>query len=134
MNQTQGQIEAAITEEIIKFEKEFTGRGPTGCRTHLVEDLVVVHLRGDLTQGEYQLAKTEVIIAGNGFQQQTMRELIKAVRREVLEKGRPLLEKAVHSLTGRQVLSLHTDISTMNGDRVIVFLLDGVPSVLDAKS
>jgi uncharacterized protein YbcI len=52
------------------------------------------------------------------------RELIKQVRRELLEKGRPLLEAVVQDVPPRKVLSLHTDISAVTGERVIVFTLD----------
>jgi uncharacterized protein YbcI len=48
------------------------------------------------------------------------------VRRELLEKGRPLLEAVVHDITGRGTISLHTDISTVTGERVIIFTLDAV--------
>ena len=131
MNQTQGQVEAAITKAIVKFEGEFMGRGPTGCRTYLVENLVVVHLTGTMTKGEYQLAKNATPTIVNGFRENANRELIKSMRRELLERGRPLLEKAVNGLTGRRVVSVHTDMSTVNGDRVIVFLMDDVPEVVD---
>jgi uncharacterized protein YbcI len=143
MNQTKGQIEAIITEEIVKFEMDFMGHGPASCRTYLVDDLascrtylvddlVLVHLKGALTQSEYQLCQAGVIIVPDGGQttvSQT-REMVKSMRRELLERGRHLLEKAVNAATGQNVVSLHTDISTINGDRVIVFLLDNVPQII----
>jgi len=42
-----------------------------------------------------------------------------------LEKGRILLEAIVRDITGRRVVSLHTDISTMTGERIIIFVLKG---------
>jgi uncharacterized protein YbcI len=114
---TKGQIEAEISEAIIKFEKEYMGRGPTEAKTHIIDDLVLVRLKGILTQAEYQLAMTEDNPKG--------RELIKQVRQELLERGRPLLEAVMHDLTGRKTVSLHTDISTITGERVIIFTLDG---------
>ena len=130
MKQSKGQVEAAITEEIVKFEQEFMGRGPTGCRTYMIDDLVVIHLTGTLTQGEYQLTKSQDTVVLGGFQEHKTREMVKTMRRELLEKGRPLLEKAIVGLTGQAVVSMHTDLSTINGDRIIVFLLDNVPSIL----
>jgi uncharacterized protein YbcI len=38
-----------------------------------------------------------------------------------------LLEAVVRDAVGRNVVSLHTDISTVTGERVIVFTLDGQP-------
>jgi len=113
---TKGQVESEISEAIVKFEKEYMGRGPTGTKTHIIDDLVLVRLKGIMTQAEYQLAGAE--------ESSRNRDLIKQVRRELLEKGRPLLEAVMHDLTGRKTVSLHTDISTVTGERVIIFTLD----------
>ena len=43
---TKGQIEAAVSEAVTKFEKEHTGRGPSDVRTYVVEDMIVVRLGG----------------------------------------------------------------------------------------
>lgn len=85
---TGGQLEAEISEAIIRFEKDFMGRGPTETKTYIVDDLVVVRLKGVLTQAEYQLAKTNGAPSG--------RELIKQIRIALLEKGRQLLELAIN--------------------------------------
>jgi uncharacterized protein YbcI len=113
---TKGQVEAEISEAIVKFEKEYMGRGPTGTKTHIIEDMVLVRLKGIMTRAEYQLAGTD--------ESSRNRDLIKEVRRELLEKGRPLLEAVVNELTGRKTVSLHTDISTVTGERMIIFTLD----------
>lgn len=115
-NKTRGQAEAEISEAVIKFEKEYMGRGPLETKTYILDDLVLVRLKGVLTQAEHQLAKAAENPRG--------RELIKQVRIELLEKGRPLLEAVVESIVGRSVKSLHTDISTLTGERVILFTLD----------
>jgi len=115
---TRGQLEAEISEAIIKFEKEYMGRGPDEARTYIVEDMVLVRLRGVLTPAEKQLAASD---------SQRGVTLIKGVRMELLEKGRNLLEAIVADVTGRRVRSLHTDISTVTGERVIIFTLQGAP-------
>ena len=113
------QIESEISEAIVRFEKEYMGRGPEDTRTHLIGDLLLVRLRGVLTPAEKHLASQ----TGNP----RSGELIKQVRIELLEHGRPLLEQIVSSITGRKLVSLHTDISVRTGERIIVFTLDGVP-------
>ncbi|MHB9068743.1 MAG: Na-translocating system protein MpsC family protein [Sedimentisphaerales bacterium] len=115
-NKTKGQLEAQISEAIIKFEKEYMGRGPLETKTYIIDDMVLVRLKGVLTQAEYQLAKAAESTKG--------RELIKQVRIELLEKGRPLLEAVVESITKAKVKSLHTDISTATGERIILFTLE----------
>ncbi len=116
---TAGALQTAISEALVKFEREYMGRGPEETKTYLIEDLVVVQLRGVLTPAERHLATSGEAGAG--------RTLIKQARSELLEKGRPLLEAIIRDITGRAVRSLHTDISTTTGERVIIFTLDGPP-------
>jgi uncharacterized protein YbcI len=116
---TRGEIEAELSEAIIKFEREYMGRGPEETRTYIIDDLIIVRLRGVLTPAEKQLVKSES--GGQG------RALIKQVRMELLEKARPLLDVLVHNITGQKVRSLHTDISTTTGERIIIFSLLGSP-------
>ncbi len=109
---TKGQIEAKISEAIIKFEKDYMGRGPVETRTFIIEDLVVVRLKGVLTPAEEQLTKTK-----DGA------ELIKKTRALLIEEGKTLLANMIFEITGIKILSLHTDVSTKTGERVIVFTL-----------
>lgn len=113
---TKGEIEADISVAIVKFEKEYMGRGPDETRSYIIDDMVLVRLRGVLTPAEQKLA--------NATETPTGRSLIKQVRSELLEKARVLLEKIISDITGRKVTSLHTDISTQTGERMIIFVLD----------
>ncbi len=38
---TKSQLEAKISEAIIKFEKEFMRRGPTGTNTFIIKDMIL---------------------------------------------------------------------------------------------
>lgn len=113
------QIEHQISDAVMNFEKEYMGRGPLETRTFIIENLVIVRLKGVLTKAELQLANTENTDRG--------RKLIKEMRIELIEKGRPLLDAVVESITGKKVISLHTDISTVTGERVILFTLENEP-------
>jgi len=117
MSKTKGQLEAEISDALVKFELDYMGRGPEEARTYIVEDLVIVRLRGVLTPAERQLAGVDGTPQG--------RVLVKEVRRELIEKARPLLEAIIRDVTGQDVRSLHTDISTHIGERIIVFSLAG---------
>ncbi len=114
---TKGQVEAEISEAVIKFEREYMGRGPEETRSYLLGDMILVRLRGVLTPAEKQLAESSEYSEGG--------MLVKRVRMQLLEKARSLLEAIVHDITGRRVMSLHTDISTRTGERIIVWTLDG---------
>jgi len=109
---SRGEMEAALANAIVQFEKEQLGRGPAETRVFIIEDMILVRLRGVLTPAEAKLAQTS-----DGH------VLIKQVRRELLEASRSLLEGIVQEKTGSRVLSLHTDISARTGERVIVFAL-----------
>ncbi len=117
MAKRKGQIEAEISEGIIKFEREYMGRGPDETKTYILGDMILVRLKGVLTPAEKQLA--------NGADNIHGRSLIKQVRIELLEKARTLLDTIIQDITGRSVRSLHTDISTVTGERMIIFTLDG---------
>jgi len=110
--QSRGEIEAALANAIIQFEKDHLGRGPTETRVFIIEDMILVRLRGVLTSAESKLA-----------QNPEGQDLIKQVRRQLLEGSRPVLEAIVLEKTGCQVVSLHTDISVKTGERIIVFTL-----------
>jgi len=125
MVKSKGQLEAEISEALIKFEKEYMGRGPEQTRTHIIGDMVVVRLQRVLTPAEEQLAGAADETEG--------RRLIKRVRIELLEKARPLLERIVTDLTGKKVISLHTDISTVTGERVVIFTLESPVALPDEQ-
>lgn len=119
MKKTRGQLESEISDAITRFEKEHMGRGPLETRTYLVDDLIIVRLKGVLTKAEHALVKSDRNIRA--------RELIKQVRIELIENGRVLLEDMVKSITRRKVRSLHSDISTTTGEKMIIFTLEKPP-------
>lgn len=112
---TKGELETDLSNAVIRFKRDYMGRGPQEVRTFLVEDMAVVRLRGVLTPAEQRLAQVEDPHRG--------RDLIKQLRVELIEHGRELLEEAVQGILNVRVLSLHTDISTRTGESVIVFTL-----------
>lgn len=122
---TRGQLEAEISEALVRFEKEHMGRGPTESQVVILEDMVLIRLQGVLTPAERQL------VADNS---ESGRMLIKQVRRELLEKARPLLEAIVLDVTGVPVKSLHADISTITGERVILFALERAVRITEGDS
>jgi len=112
---SKGQIESEISDAVTCFEKEYMGRGPLETKTYLVDDMVIVRLKGVMTKAEHRLVESHSNIKA--------RELIKQMRIELIENGRPILESLIRSITRHKVRSLHTDISTVTGERLIVFTL-----------
>jgi uncharacterized protein YbcI len=122
IQKTRGQLEAEISEAVTRFEKDHMGRGPLETKSYIVDDMIIVRLKGVLTKAEHNLAKSSKDSRG--------RDLIKQVRIELIENGRPILESAIKSITRRKVRSLHADISTVSGEKVIIFSLDKPPEYL----
>ena len=122
---SQGEIEAAICEGMTRFEQEYMGRGPKDVHAHLIGDLLVVRLKGLLTAAEQHLVKTLPSEKG--------RDLLKEVRTQLIETGRPFLKAMVYVATGVNVLSLHHDISTVTGEKVVIFILAEAPHFRDLK-
>jgi len=110
---SKGQLEAKISEAMIKFEKDFMGRGPVETNTFIIKDAVLIRLKGVLTPAEQQLAKTSEGAL-----------LIKKTRVQLLQGARDLLKNIVMDITNCNISSLHSDISTKTGEKVIVFILD----------
>jgi uncharacterized protein YbcI len=113
------ELEREVSQAIIRFEKEFMGRGPLETRTYLIEDLVLVRLKNVLTPAEMKLSESE--------DRERSRYLIKQLRQQLIEQGRPLLDAVITDILGVNVVSLHTDISARTGERVIVFTLEKPP-------
>lgn len=112
---TLGEIEAAASERIARFEQEFMGRGPKHIQTHLIGDLLLVRLQGALTAAEQHLV--------HSLPPEKGRDLLKQVRTQLVETARTALETLVVEVTGVKVLSMHHDISVVTGEEVILFTL-----------
>jgi uncharacterized protein YbcI len=110
---TKGEIEAAISEAMVRFEIDYMGRGPKETRSHIFDDLIVVRLKGMLTPAEQQLAKTAEGV-----------ELIKKMRSNIIENAKAEFSRVITNTTGVGVRDILTDISTLSGERVFIFILE----------
>ncbi|HPD18446.1 MAG: DUF2294 domain-containing protein [Candidatus Goldbacteria bacterium] len=110
---TKGQAEAKVCEILVKFESKETGLGASEGKTYFLKDMIFVRLKGVLTAEEKSLAKT-----------QEGRKLIKKMRIVMLDNSRKEIEEEIYKLTGAKILSLHTDISSVSGERIFVMSMD----------
>jgi uncharacterized protein YbcI len=110
---TRGEVEAEITQAVIKFEKEYLGRGPLDARTFFVYDMILIRLRGVLTAGDRKLAETR-----------EGQILLKETRRQIFESSLKIFEEIIVQTIGCKLVSFHTDISTKTGERIIVLTVD----------
>lgn len=116
---TQLECEAAVCDGIIRFQEEYLGWRSERVQIHFINDLLLIRIRGVLTQAEQQLGKA--LPANRG------RDIIKQTRKQLLELARPMLESLVHEATGVKVLSMHHDMSTVTAEEMVVFTLAKTP-------
>ena len=112
LTQTKGQLEAKIATAITQFDREHLGRGPHEVRAWIIQDMILLRLQGVLTPAEETLSRDP-----DGHR------LIKEVRMQLIEGSRSLLDEMIQRLSGVEVVSLHSDMSIKQGERIIVFTL-----------
>jgi len=110
---TRGMVEAEFTKAFIQFEREYLGRGPQDVRTIFFNDMVLVRPQGLMTPAEHKLAESD-----------QGRELLKEMRRRLFEGARAAIEEMVRAIIDCKVISLHTDMSTKTGERIVVLVVD----------
>lgn len=111
---TKGQLEDAIAKRILRFEKEYIGRGPERIRAYIHSDMVIVRESDFLTLAEKKLAATAQGV-----------DLIREMRVKLIDASRRLLCEIITELTGLEVIALHSDISIEANERMMVFSLSG---------
>jgi len=107
-----GRLEDKISSKMISFQREQLGRGAESAKTYIIDDMVIIRLKGVLTSAEKQLANNE-----------KGKALIKEMRYQLEEIIRPKLEEMIEEIIGIKVVSLHNDISTKTGERMDVIVL-----------
>lgn len=109
MKKTKGIYESEISKAITQWEKDFLGRGSLSVKTDILRDMVIVSLQGILTPAEYRVCKTNEGLLN-----------IKRTRSELVESGEEDLSRIIKDLTGLNVKSFHSDLSTITGERVMI--------------
>ncbi|GAE29370.1 DUF2294 domain-containing protein [Halalkalibacter hemicellulosilyticus] len=110
MNKTKGSFESEISKAVTKWEKDYLGRGPISVKSDILRDMIIVTLNGILTPAEYKLCKDREGIT-----------TIKRTRTELVESGVEELKEVIFTITGKEIVSFHTDLSTRTGERIMVF-------------
>lgn len=110
---TIGQQEDSLAKSVTQFYARTLGHGPTETRAYILEDMIVIRLKGRLLPIEEKLLEDKEGIG-----------LVKNIREmlhEVLTKN---LSSIVTTITHHNVISSHSDISTKTGEMVEIFILD----------
>lgn len=110
---TKGQLEAEIGSGIMKFEKEYFGRGPQEIQTYIFKDMIIIKQKGVLTLAEQQLANSPEGV-----------ELIRRMREKLLKTNKESFANMIQNITGCQVINVYTDISVEHSEKLIVVTLN----------
>ena len=111
---TKGRMEAKISEALSRFEIDFMGRGPRQIKTYILQDMIIVRMMGFLSQSERKLAETT-----QGVEQ------IKKLRAMLFEAARGEIEAMITSIVKLDIVSIHSDVSTKSGEKIMLFTLGG---------
>ena len=77
---TEEEIETAVSEGISRFEQDYMGRGPKDIQVHLLDDLLLIRLRGVLAAVEKHLVKSLPDENGRVFLKQVRSHLVETTR------------------------------------------------------
>lgn len=125
---SRGEIEAAVCGAVSRFQQDYLGRGPRDIQAHLVDDKIVVHLRGVLSAAEQRLIECQGDAGVRGA------DLVRQFRSHLVLTGRPVLEALIAGATGATPVSVHHDISTITGDELIVLTLAVAPTFRPSRT
>ena len=116
---TQGEIEVAVCKSFNRFELDYMGREPKEIRAYLIDDLLVVRMTGVLSAVEQKLIQSALPERG--------KDIVKETRAQLMESAESTLEALVREATGVKVVSMHRDVSTVTGEKIVLFTLSESP-------
>jgi uncharacterized protein YbcI len=93
-----GSVRAALANAMVGMKKQYYGRGPTAAKAWILDDYVFVAMEGGLTRNEETLLR-------DGKE-----DLVRSYRLSFQETMGPVTTAAVEEITGRKVLTYHSQI------------------------
>jgi uncharacterized protein YbcI len=111
--QPRGQVLAGISNSMVRLYREHFGKGPTGAKTYVLDDLVICVMRDGLTTVEKTLFEQ-----GRG---DAVREMRAAFQDAVSDRFTGVVEE----LTGRKVVAFLSQAHVGPDLAIEVFFLDG---------
>jgi uncharacterized protein YbcI len=112
---------AEVSNAMVGLKKKFYGRGPTAAKSFINDNYVFCVLNGGLTENEKTL-----LDAGE-------ERLVRQYRLRFQEVMRDQTTEAVERITGRKVLTYHSQILFEPAVAVEMFVLDGEPESPSAR-
>jgi uncharacterized protein YbcI len=108
-------MRSEISNAMVGLKKRFYGKGPTKAKTYINDNYVLCVLQGGLTRNEETLLE-----AGE-------ETLVRQYRLRFQEVMAPPTTEAIERLTGRRVISYHSQITFHPDYGFEIFVLDAAP-------
>ena len=113
---------AQISNEMVRAQKRFFGKGPTEAKSYILDDLLVIVMRGGMTTAE----KTMLEFG----QQDQVRQFRQLFENEMTER----LTDMIENLTGRKVLTYQSQVMFDPDIVVEMFVFDSTASAADRSA
>jgi uncharacterized protein YbcI len=107
-----GSLRSALANAIVGVMKQYYGKGPTAAKAWILDDYVFVAMEGGLTRNE------ESLIADG------KEDAVRAYRLAFQETMKDVMMGAVAELTGREVLTYHSQVVFHPMRAFEIFVLD----------
>jgi uncharacterized protein YbcI len=107
-----GSLRASLANAMVGLKKQYYGKGPTSAKAWMLDDYVFVALEGGLTRNE------ETLLADGKD------DLVRSYRLSFQETMSETTMRAVAELTGRDVLTYHSQIVFGPTRSFEIFLLE----------
>jgi uncharacterized protein YbcI len=117
-----GSMRSEISNAMVGLKKQFYGKGPTSVKTYINDHYVFCVMKGGLTRNEETLLE-----AGEA-------ELVRSYRLRFQEAMAGPTTESVERITGRRVLTYHSQIVFDPEHAVEFFVLDEAPSASVEKT
>ena len=110
-----GRLSEQISNAVVHMTKEFGGKGPPKCRTHVHDELVVVVMRGGYTRAEQTL-----------FEDGKWQD-VRNMRHAFQDSMEARLTEVIEKLTDRQVIAFMSSSHQDPDLQVELFVLQPPP-------
>ena len=117
-----GSMRSEISNAMVGLKKQFYGKGPTSVKTYINDHYVFCVMKGGLTRNEETL-----LAAGEA-------ELVRSYRLRFQEAMAGPTTESVERITGRRVLTYHSQIVFDPEHAVEFFVLDEAPGASVEKT
>jgi uncharacterized protein YbcI len=107
-----GELLTRISNEMVRAQKKFFGKGPTSAKSYMLDDMLLIVMRGGFTTAEETMLEFG--------QQDLVRQFRQIFQNEMTDR----LHKMVEELTGRKVLTYQSQILFEPNVAVEIFLFD----------